>query len=301
MSSNELIAILMAVYNGEKYIGHQIESIIHQSYKNWKLYIRDDGSNDKTIEIIQMYVNKDKRIVYYKDDEKLGVPGSFYKLLKVVNSEWYAFCDQDDYWYPNKLERAILKFREHENTKPILYFSDYNYVNENGEVLRKSPDQTKNIKFTLSLYNSLSSGFVLVFNKKLRDIATPEVKKDYGEYHDRRFIRTALAFGQVIYDHYVTADHIRHDSAVTSANKTKGSLIKNFIENELFGNNAEKEGRALTEFYYDFSKKLDKQNKKILEVFTENHSLKKFFFPHRLRVNLSGELALRLLFLMRKL
>ena len=102
-----IFEILISTYNGEEFIKMQLESIINQSYKNWKISIADDFSNDQTLKIIQEYSNKDKRINYYKNKKKLGALISFYKLLKKSNSDYVVFCDQDDIWVPNKLEKIF--------------------------------------------------------------------------------------------------------------------------------------------------------------------------------------------------
>ena len=102
-----LFEILISTYNGEEFIKMQLESIINQSYKNWKMCIADDFSSDQTLKIIQEYSYKDKRITFYKNKKRLGPLISFYKLLKKSNSDYVIFCDQDDIWVQDKLERLF--------------------------------------------------------------------------------------------------------------------------------------------------------------------------------------------------
>ncbi|MHB9334492.1 glycosyltransferase, partial [Fusobacterium polymorphum] len=105
---NPKIEILMATYNGEKYVGEQIDSIIHQTYKNWKLLIRDDNSTDKTLEILKEYEKKDKRIKIIEDKKgNLGFVKNFEELLNNSKEDWVMFSDQDDYWLENKIEKYV--------------------------------------------------------------------------------------------------------------------------------------------------------------------------------------------------
>ena len=108
MIENKKIDILMATYNGEKYLVEQLDSIINQTYRNWNLLIRDDNSTDKTLEIIQNYHKKDKRIKILKDNKgNLGIVRNFEELLKSSESEFIMFSDQDDIWVENKLDMYL--------------------------------------------------------------------------------------------------------------------------------------------------------------------------------------------------
>ena len=111
-----MIDILMATYNGERYISEQIESILNQTYKNWKLYIRDDGSKDNTISIIRdfekQYPNK---IILVKDKKNgLGAKCNFAELMKYSKQEYCMFSDQDDIWIDNKIEKTLEKMKQAE-------------------------------------------------------------------------------------------------------------------------------------------------------------------------------------------
>ena len=124
MIENKKIDILMATYNGEKYLVEQLDSIINQTYHNWNLLIRDDNSTDKTLEIIQNYHKKDKRIKILKDNKgNLGIVRNFEELLKSSESEFIMFSDQDDIWVENKLD-MYLKMIEKIKNKGFMIHSD---------------------------------------------------------------------------------------------------------------------------------------------------------------------------------
>ena len=108
----EKIDILMATYNGEKYIKQQLDSILNQTYNEFNLIISDDASLDGTISILKEYQNKDSRIKVFKQDKNLGVVENFEFLLKQVTNEFFMLADQDDIWEKDKIEKSITKLKE---------------------------------------------------------------------------------------------------------------------------------------------------------------------------------------------
>ncbi len=107
----EKIDILLATYNGEKYLKEQLDSILNQTYKNIRLIISDDCSKDSTKEILKEYEQKDERIKVFYQEKNLGYIKNFEFLLKQVQDEIYMLSDQDDVWLPEKVEKSyeILK------------------------------------------------------------------------------------------------------------------------------------------------------------------------------------------------
>ncbi len=101
------IDILLATYNGEKYIPEQLDSILGQTYQTFRLLISDDGSTDKTREILEQYAKKDSRIVLFLQEKNLGYIRNFEFLLKQVTSAYFMLSDQDDVWLPNKIETSM--------------------------------------------------------------------------------------------------------------------------------------------------------------------------------------------------
>lgn len=136
------VAILMATYNGEKYIQYQIDSIIAQTEKSWHLYIRDDGSTDKTISIIKKYQLDYNNITLLEDNKGcLGVRDQFLYMLHVIDADYYMFCDQDDVWFPDKIEKSIKKIEEIESkfpNKAVLIGSDCAMCGSELEVVNPS-------------------------------------------------------------------------------------------------------------------------------------------------------------------
>ena len=126
-----MIAIIMGVYNGEKYIKEQIGSIIAGDCKDWKLFIFDDGSKDNTDNIVKEFIkNYPDKIYFEKNRENFGAAGNFFNGIKRVarelapEAEYFCFSDQDDVWVEDKLSRSLAKIKEIEGGRPSLVFSD---------------------------------------------------------------------------------------------------------------------------------------------------------------------------------
>lgn len=137
LQNNKKIAILMATYNGEKYLTEQIDSIIRQSNQDWTLYIQDDGSSDNTINIINKF--HDNRIILVEVGlTHQGAGMNFMSLLNIVESEYYMFCDQDDVWFDNKIEieyqRMIEEENKHSKTTPIIVHTSRTFTDANLNV-----------------------------------------------------------------------------------------------------------------------------------------------------------------------
>lgn len=305
ISRKPKVNIILAVYNGEKYLKKQLDSLLEQTYGNMDIYIRDDGSSDGTVAFLKKYIDDhagEKTIILLESEGKnLKCPGSFYEILrKCEKADYYSFCDQDDYWYPDKVAWAVERLEQEQKDQVLVYYSASDYLTAEGEFIRKSPLQKDEIHLEDTLYYTPGSGFTIVFNEKARQKLILEHAPGQ-ELHDRWMLRGAACFGKAIYDSRSTAAHIRHEEAVTAGDSDNRKLILNFIQNELCGGNAKKEKESLKYFYQTFRSQLSQQECKVLELFSSDRNtpgkwLKKVFFTKRLRRRLPGEIALRILF-----
>lgn len=152
-----LVYILLASYNGEKYIETQLESLLYQTHTNWCLLIRDDGSTDSTLEIIKKYVKKDDRIKLvdeYNLNKGKGACQNFHGLMRVAleqDASFIAFCDQDDSWSPNKIELLLNNIV---TTNSAMVYSDFLYTDEKLNELPASI-QKKKLSFRFPLFKNL--------------------------------------------------------------------------------------------------------------------------------------------------
>lgn len=109
---SETIDVLMATYNGEKYLKEQIESILNQTYKDIRLIISDDCSTDDTVNILKKYEKQDSRVKIYYQKNNLGYVKNFEFLLKKVENDLFMLSDQDDVWLPEKIEKSLKTLKE---------------------------------------------------------------------------------------------------------------------------------------------------------------------------------------------
>jgi teichuronic acid biosynthesis glycosyltransferase TuaG len=134
----------MPNYNGERFIERAINSVIDQSYFNWELIIVDDNSKDKSIEIINIFLDNDKRIHLYKLDTNNGSSYARNFAIKKANGRYIAFLDCDDIWFPLKLhtQLALLK-----NKDCALTYSSYNLINDIDTNIGQVIIEKKNISY----------------------------------------------------------------------------------------------------------------------------------------------------------
>lgn len=204
------VCVLMSTYNGEKYLSQQIESILLQKNINVKLIVRDDGSNDDTVNILNKY-SKDGKLKWYRG-ENVGPACSFMTLLRDAPlSDFYAFSDQDDYWMPDKLVSAVEKI--HDRNTPQLYFSQTQLANDILQPISSiiiNPFGT----FAESLIYQFVAGCTIVMNESLRNIICL-YKPDYIPMHDVWIYDVALAVGSnVIFDKHSHMLYRQHSKNV---------------------------------------------------------------------------------------
>ena len=206
------VQVLLSTYNGEKYIKEQIESILNQKEVEIALLIRDDGSTDKTIQILEELAMNNENITVYKD-ENLGPARSFMDLIEKSDEyDYYAFSDQDDVWRPKKLISAINKLKEYNNT-PALYMSALEIVDTNLKYI-----ETKKVEgnFTLEgeIIKNFAAGCTQVFNKNLCNIIK-QYKPKYIIMHDSWITRVCYAIGgNVIIDENSYIKYRQHEKNV---------------------------------------------------------------------------------------
>ena len=187
------VQILLSTYNGEKYLEEQIKSILNQQDVELSLLIRDDGSKDSTIKIIEKIAKEDSRVKFYTGNN-LGPARSFMNLLKQSdkNCEYYDFADQDDAWNQKKIINAINMIKTKEN-EPSLYLSALEIVDAN---LNKIETKLVEGNFCLEgeIIKNFATGCTMVLNKKLLDIINSYEPK-YLIMHDSWITRVCYAIG----------------------------------------------------------------------------------------------------------
>lgn len=176
-----MTAILLATYNSERYLEQQMESLLSQTCQDWQLYVRDDQSTDATLEMLHLYLQKDKRVHLLPDTEKRGAKHSFMWMLGKVEADFYMFCDHDDVWLPTKVERSMAVMMQQEDKKdtPLIVCCNTKLVDAQLNVIAESYWKHKAYRQSMfadkyyHLYYNNVLGCTMCFNRKARDMALP--------------------------------------------------------------------------------------------------------------------------------
>jgi len=205
----DTIHILLATYNGAPYLQEQLNSLLAQTHANWCLLIRDDGSTDSTPTILAGYQKRFPTRIKIVSSEKvnLGASGNFGALLAAADADadYLMLCDQDDVWYPDKIERTLAEMRRleklHGITTPLLVHTDLAVV-EKG--LRSVADSLWRLQHSdpiggkvlnRLLVQNVATGCTMMFNRALRDLALPVPPE--AVMHDWWLVLVAAAFGEI--------------------------------------------------------------------------------------------------------
>lgn len=302
--NSKKVVILMSTYNGEKYIAEQLESLLNQTYTNIKIFIRDDGSKDKTKEVIKEFQKKSKNIILV-EGENVGFINSFFELLNISNTaDYYAYCDQDDVWMEDKIERAVKFLEKSDSTKPVLYFSNSDYYDGDMNFLATA-EKNKIYNFRNSLVECVTQGMTMVINNTTREIIIKN-RPQTCLYHDWWTYMICSGFGEIIYDDKSLVKYRRHNKSVTVEGRSKVQLFIWRVKEFLVGDSLKQIKKQLQEYDKFYSGNLTEENRNLLKLFTNEKynfgvALKKVFYPKRFRRKFVDEISVRVLFLFGKL
>lgn len=267
------IDILMATYNGEKYLKEQIDSILAQTYSNFRLIISDDCSKDSTREILKEYEKKDNRIIVFYQEKNLGYVKNFEFLLSKVENEIYALSDQDDIWKNDKIEKTYKKLEE---TNADLVFTDLQVVDEKLNTIYKSFNDfmllSRKIKKYKSsylmqyLYNCISGCTLMSKKSFIKDIVPIPTDSKYV-IHDSWIGIVVSLKGKIEYLDEATILYRQHTNNQVGTDKISHKFSKLEDVRNLF---IDVKTQLFTVYVNNeryFSEKLRKQNKKALKYY----------------------------------
>lgn len=231
------VQVLLSSYNGEKYIEHQLDSIFWQKGVEVSCLIRDDGSSDNTIDIIKKYQAKQNGLKLVKGNN-IGWRKSFFELLLLANdADYYAFSDQDDEWFDNKLESAVRLLEQKESNKPLLFHSARIRKEADREIEQQMLQQPLNFKN--ALVQEYCQGCSIVINRAARDLLCkyyPSGKLGYDFWVGL----ICYCFGEICYSSKPLFYHINHiDNTTKTGNRIQciSARFKNAIKGGVTYNN----------------------------------------------------------------
>lgn len=208
------IVILMCTYNGQNYLAEQLESICAQTHDNWEIWVSDDGSNDKTHQILNQYQHRlgDNKLRTLPGPRK-GFSANFLSLIcqKNLSGKYFAYSDQDDIWHPTKLQQAVEWLDTIPDETPAMYCTRTKLVNEQGKAIGYSPLFKKNPSFLNALIQSIGGGNTMVLNNSSLILLREAGEQINIAAHDWwTYMLVTGADGQVCYDPNPTLDYRQH-------------------------------------------------------------------------------------------
>lgn len=285
MKEKPTIDILLATYNGEKYLKEQIESILNQTYPNIRLIISDDGSTDKTREILETYQKKENIEIHFQE-KNLGYIKNFEFLLKQVKNEIYMLSDQDDIWLPEKVEKSYETLK---NKEADLVFGDLEVVNEKLETLYPSFGDYMKLNRKIKkcgnsyelnyLYNCVT-GCTIMSKKKWISKILPIPTNSKYLVHDHWIALMVGIEGKLVYMTETYIKYRQHGNNQIGTEKTSHKFKTLKQVRELFIEVKLGIFQAYVENNHKFPQKLQELNQKAYEYFKMVAKKKNFNFKN---------------------
>ena len=227
---NDLVVILLSVFNGARFLREQLTSLSAQTHRNWVLFWRDDGSNDESRRILLEFteeVGADRVIMLAHPVCRVGIALSYRSLLHAAPEEaaFFAFCDQDDVWMPDKLARAVAHLRAFPSQQAGLYCSRQVIVNKMLRPLRLSPIMRHLPGLRNALVQNIATGCTVVINQNARrHVLSVPVPK--GSLHDQwAYLVVSAVGGKVFFDPIPSIFYRQHNANEVG---NQGSIPRRF-------------------------------------------------------------------------
>jgi glycosyltransferase involved in cell wall biosynthesis len=234
-----VISICMATYNGEQFLRPQLESILAQSNQDWQLLIRDDGSGDDTVRIVEDYAARlPRRIKLVADNgSRLGASLNFGKLLEYADTEYIMFSDQDDVWLPNKIELTLNAMKAAEQIypdKPILIHTDLQVMDSELNIIADSmwsyqklfPDVGDSLSKIMA--QNVVTGCTVMINKRARAVSIPVPTE--AIMYDWWIALNVCRYGKIVYVSIPSIFYRQHSMNQIGAQKARRINIIHFLK-----------------------------------------------------------------------
>jgi glycosyltransferase involved in cell wall biosynthesis len=215
------IAVLLATKNGANHLEEQLRSYVAQTFENWSLHVSDDGSSDDTIDVIKRFASASGRVRTLCEGPHLGHAQNFLSLAQnsSIVADYFAFSDQDDIWYPDKLQRALRSLAGISSTTPALYCSRTEIIDEHKKPLGLSPLFHKRPSFQNALVQNIGGGNTMVFNRTARSMlaaAPPDIELIAHDWWTYQMV-TGVG-GITRYDPWPSVKYRQHEHNLVGSN-----------------------------------------------------------------------------------
>jgi glycosyltransferase involved in cell wall biosynthesis len=286
------VHVLLACYNGEKYLQAQLDSLLNQTFSAFHILARDDGSTDATLQILKEYQEKHpEKIKLITSSSRLGVVGNFSALLMQSSADYVFFSDQDDLWHLDKMQDFLDVIQAHEALypqMPLLIHSDLEVVSQSLHILHPSFWQLSGLipakmqRFNRLLVQNCVTGCAMAINKPLRSLIgeMPEA----ALMHDGWIALIAAAFGKIVSMDKTTVKYRQHSANAIGAPRSffKAVWHKLGTHPKTLKQEADELRERAAAFRQLYGLKLTLNDKESLDLFIQgkNHQwiLRKWYF-----------------------
>ncbi len=294
------VNVLMSTYNGEKYLPELMDSLLKQDYPNFEIHIRDDGSTDGTVRILREYL-KDPHVYLYEHDN-VGYRKSFAWLLEnCQDADYFAYCDQDDIWMPQKISEAVRQL-DNLGDKPALYVGDFYW--SDAECKPRYANAAWKKPHTLEKYITTGDmntfGFTEVFNKKAADAIRGRECTEIC-VHDQVVYLYCLCCGSVVWGKKPLAYYRRFGGNASPQELHGGNRLTHLmwqLRTFLFQNGRDKVYGRFKEFLTEYESDIGTKHAAVFRRYIEpGHRIRKVCYRGRYRDKAIDEIAIRVMFL----
>ena len=235
------VVVLMGTYNGEAHIEEQLRSIAEQTYRNWRLVVSDDGSTDRTLEIIAAFAagRPEGQVTVVGGPGVTGhgrKPGRDTRELATVNflslltqgaitGDYFALADQDDVWSPSKLSRAMAWLVSLPQGEPALYCARTELIGESGRPAGLSPLFKKPPSFRNALVQSIAGGNTMVLNRPARDLVAAFGMADVVAHDWWLYLLLSGCGAHIRYDPVTSVGYRQHGANLVGSNRGLAALV----------------------------------------------------------------------------
>ena len=274
-----VVRILLATYNGSKYIQEMINSILAQDYTNWQMILSDDGSKDETAEILEGYAQKyPDQIIHYRSGMRFGnAQNHFMHLIKVFGDAPYImFCDQDDVWHSDKISKTMEKMEQIEiSGKPAMVHTDLRVVD--GQLNLMDPSfmhfsklRGDQLKLNRLLVQNVVTGCTMMINRALVELAVSRIPEEGILMHDWWLALLASAVGTTGYVEEATIDYRQHGNNVVGAKNIRSfSYMKNKLKDTEIALAMKKTYQQAEKFAECFADVLSEENRELVTRYSK--------------------------------
>jgi Glycosyl transferase family 2 len=284
MSSSAVeIEVLLATWNGERFIEEQLDSLFGQTFQNFRIMVRDDASTDSTLNIVERYRSRyPGRVLVQINPYRKGPCGTFSLLMEDSVAPYVAFCDQDDIWRKDKLEVSVAAAKrieaDHAVNTPVLVFSDLTILGKDNQILAPSMWRMMHVNPRRAclgslLVQNLVSGCTILANRSLLLRATPI--PEAAVMHDFWLALVGAAFGILHPLCEATVQYRQHQSnAVGARDGWRGvGVFKRLGGDQHFKAGIEASRRQSQAFASRYGGQLTTQQENTLEAWTRSQHL----------------------------